>query len=56
MLRNLTDQQIEARIDVVERWIVESRDAKSLPALNDIFQKLIDEQARRDVEREEMTP
>lgn len=52
MIQNLTDEQIRVRLDFIEHKIAECRDWKSLPALNDMFQKLIEEQARRDVERQ----
>lgn len=51
-LSHFTDEQLEQRVNTVEAWILREKDWKNLPALNDVFQKLIDEQARRDVENE----
>ena len=48
MLNRLTDKQIADRLDMVERMIAEA-DAKDLPSLNVTFQKLLDEQVRRDL-------
>jgi len=50
-INNLTDEQIVYRLTLVERWIHLAADTKDLPHLNDIFQKLIDEQVRRDNDR-----
>lgn len=50
-VENLTDAQLDARLQVMERLIAEARDVKSLPAYNSIVQKLIDEQVRRDLNR-----
>jgi len=49
MIEKLTDQQLAQRLDMVERMIGRA-DPKDLPALNAMFQKLIDEQVRRDIE------
>ncbi len=48
----LSDTQLEQRLAMVERLIVSERDEKNRPALNALFQKLLDEQVRRDLERE----
>lgn len=50
MLKNLKDEQIEVRLDLLEKRISECMDVKSLPSLNLTFQKLIEEQVRRDIE------
>ncbi len=49
MVQDLSDEQIESRLNMLEGMIAKATDPKSLPALNDTFQKLIDEQARRDM-------
>lgn len=49
----LSDEQLNNRLNTVERLIAECRDAKSLPALNHTFQVLLDEQVRRDLEQQE---
>ncbi len=49
MLHALTDQQIDQRLTLVEGLIWTCDDPKRLPALNQTFQKLIDEQVRRDL-------
>lgn len=51
MLAKMTDEQIDARLDSIERMISKA-DAKQLPALNQTFQRLIDEQVRRDLEKQ----
>jgi hypothetical protein len=48
-VENLTDEQLEARLDWLELLIVRTKDTKSLPALNDTMHKLLDEQVRRDL-------
>ncbi len=48
MIENLSDDQIEARLDLVEKLIARAQ-TKDLPALNATFQKLMDEQVRRDL-------
>lgn len=55
MLKNLTDEQIDARLTVLERMTAQAN-PKDLPSLNDTIQKLINEQARRDLAREEGRP
>jgi hypothetical protein len=50
VLRNLTDEEIEQRLKIVENMIAKERDTKSLCNLNVIFQRLIDEQVSRDLE------
>jgi hypothetical protein len=45
----LTDEQIASRLDMLERMIA-SADGKDLPALTRTFQRLLDEQVRRDLE------
>ena len=49
-LKDFTDKEIEQRLKVIEQWIAAEKDYKNLPALNHMFQKLLDELARRDVE------
>ena len=44
----LTDQQIESRLAMIEKMIARA-DPKDLPSLNATFQKLIEEQVRRDL-------
>jgi hypothetical protein len=48
---NLTDAQIESRLDMLESMIRRA-DRKDLPYLNATFQRLLDEQVRRDLEKE----
>lgn len=50
MIQNLTDEQLEARMDLIEAKIHAEKDPKNLPTLNRIFQGLMDEQVRRDLE------
>lgn len=45
----LTDEQIERRLNMLEKMIAAETDWKNLPSLNHTFQKLIAEQARRDI-------
>jgi len=52
MIEELTDEQLEQRLDMAERLVLNNRDPKSQPALNITFQKLLDEQVRRDAEKE----
>lgn len=49
MITKLTNEQIESRLNMLEALIAKA-DAKDLPALNATFQKLLDEQVRRDLE------
>lgn len=49
MLARLSDDEIALRLNVVEQMILKERDVKSLPALNQMFQRLLDEQVRRDL-------
>jgi hypothetical protein len=49
MLEDLSNEQIEARMTVLEGMIASCDDPKSLPALNATFQRLLDEQVRRDL-------
>lgn len=48
MIQDLSDEQIEARLAMLEGMIAKANH-KDLPALNDTFQKLLDEQVRRDM-------
>ena len=50
-LERFTDAALERRINTVETWIAAEADPKNLPALNAAFQKLLDEQVRRDLGR-----
>lgn len=50
MLKDLSDEQIEQRLKMLEKMIY-SADAKDLPALNATFQQLMDEQVRRDLKK-----
>jgi hypothetical protein len=52
MLHDLTDEQLEQRLDMVEGLISRCTDHKSLPHHNDMYQQIIDEQVRRDMEKE----
>ncbi len=47
----LTDSQIEERLTMVEGLIAIERDEKNRRALVVVFQKLLDEQVRRDLEK-----
>ncbi len=49
---SLSDEQIESRLNVLERLIQTEKDEKNLPALNATLQRLLDEQVRRDLDRE----
>jgi hypothetical protein len=51
MITNMTDDQLNARLDFLEAEIARTKDWKSLPALNAIYQKVMDELVRRDEER-----
>lgn len=44
----LSDEQIVSRLDILERMMA-TDDPKDLPAINRIFQLLIDEQVSRDL-------
>lgn len=49
MLSQMTDEQLDTRVAMVERMIAAERDPKNLPALNRLFQALVDEQVRREL-------
>jgi hypothetical protein len=49
VVEDLSDEQIEARLGMLEARIARA-DVKDLPYLNDTYQKLLDEQVRRDLE------
>ena len=49
---NLTDEQINQRLTIVEAMICRERDWKNLPSLNATFDKLLTEQVRRDLLKE----
>ena len=51
-LERFTDAALERRINTVEIWIATEADPKNLPSLNGAFQKLLEEQLRRDMKRE----
>jgi hypothetical protein len=51
-MKNLTDEQIRHRLDWVESMLWQAHQ-KDLPYLNITFQKLLDEQVRRDLERQD---
>lgn len=53
MKLRLSDEQISARLDMLERQIAETRDWKTLAHLNQLFQMLINEQVARDLEAAE---
>lgn len=48
-VENLTDAQLESRLQMMEDLIARTTDTKSLPSLNATVQKLVDEQVRRDL-------
>ena len=48
----LSDSQLAQRLNLVERLMLQERDEKNLPSLVDLFQRLLNEQARRDVAKE----
>lgn len=50
MVENLTDQQIEDRINTIEKMISQAH-YEDLPVLNKLFQDLIEEQVRRDLSK-----
>lgn len=53
-LKKMSDENLEIRANVLEQLIREnSRDWKSLPVLNGLFQSVIEEQARRDALKQE---
>lgn len=47
---------LEQRLNMVERMILEEQDPKNWPYLNHTFQKLLDEQVRRDLKKAEQSP
>lgn len=51
MVTNLTEQQIESRISMMEKLAV-TASPKDLPAINAIVDKLLSELVRRDLEAE----
>jgi len=53
MIQNLTLKQLEERLDWVENIIASDTDPKNLPYHNSMYQRILDELARRDVEAEE---
>jgi hypothetical protein len=54
-VRNLSDADLSTRLDIIER-LMHRADAKDLPSLTAAFGKLLDEQVRRDLEKEDMEP
>lgn len=50
MLDTFSDEQLDQRVQTVEQMIARETDWKNLPALNQSLQRLIDEQARRDID------
>jgi len=50
MLENLTDEQIVARLDLAESMHAKSDSVNDLKLWIDIIEKLIDEQAKRDLQ------
>lgn len=52
MLSKLTDLELERRLDLIERVLAKCPD-KERPAWNAAFQALLDEQVRRDLEKED---
>lgn len=52
-LADFSDVLLEQRLNTVEALIAQERDPKNLPSLNLAFQKLLDEQVRRDLEKED---
>lgn len=52
MIEKLSDDQIEFRLTMIEGRIRDEKDPKNLPTLNKIFQKLLDEQVKRDLEKQ----
>ena len=53
MFQQMTEAQLNARLDFVEAQIAKTTDWKQLPALNNLFQQIIEELARRDVAAEQ---
>ena len=53
MKQNLTLKQLEERLDWVENLIATEKDPKNLPYHNSLYQSILDELARRDVEQGE---
>lgn len=53
MIQNLTLRQLEDRLDWVENIIASETDPKNLPYHNSMYQRILDELARRDVATEE---
>jgi hypothetical protein len=49
MIQNLTDEQIEQLLNMLETMICREQDTKTLAVLNHTFQQLIDEQVRREI-------
>jgi hypothetical protein len=54
-VENLTDEEIVARLNVLDGMLARAN-YKDLPALNITYQRLIDEQVRRDLQRVDDTP
>jgi len=50
MLENLTDEQIAARLDLAESMHAESTNVNDMWLWAGIIEKLIDEQAKRDLQ------
>ncbi len=51
-LRDMTDAELDQAADRMERIIGAEQDWKKLPLMNMLFQSIIEEQARRDVQKE----
>lgn len=50
---NLSDAQIDARLSTLERIMLETTETSTLASLNSVYQRLIDEQVRRELDRED---
>lgn len=50
---DLSDDVIDARMNMLEKMIIHGH-LKDLPYLNAMFHRLLDEQVRRDLEREDV--
>jgi hypothetical protein len=53
MIEKLTNAQLEARLDSLESMIAAETDWKKLPAMNAMFQRIIEELANRDLAAQE---
>jgi hypothetical protein len=54
-IERMTDEALEQKLNVVEAMIWREKNPRNLPTLNSLFQILLAEQVRRDLERQDQS-